>query len=240
MEEEDSDMPREMHTNDNRLAQRCAAGMAVAAGLIRLVPHPWHFTPIAGLGLFGGARLRSWWAYVLPLAVMAVSDVLLWAIRGRFDYSLLKYAFNPWVYASFLLAVLCGRLLLRHASGARIAAVSVLVSVQFFLLTNFGVWLAGSVDPQSLPDGAAVVFEEKPQFVAPIPLHYSRNLAGLIACYTAALPFTGTNAPPLGFFGNQLLGDLFYTALLFGVYALLSSGVLLPQRGREPAAARTP
>jgi hypothetical protein len=231
-------MHSETQTNDSVLARTCAAGIAVAAGLIRLLPPPANFTPVGALGLFGGARLGSWLAYVLPLAVMAVSDVLLWTIRGHSDFTLLKYAFNPWVYASFLLAVLWGRLLLRNGSAARIAAVSVLVSVQFFLVTNFGVWLASGVDPQTLPDGAAVVFQDNPKFAAPVPLHYSRNLSGLIACYVAALPFAGTNAPPLGFFGNQLLGDLFYSALLFGVYALLRSGVLLPRRLREPAAAR--
>ncbi|MGH7172512.1 MAG: DUF6580 family putative transport protein [Gemmataceae bacterium] len=233
-------MHSETRTDDSRLARICAAGMAVAAGLIRLFPHPFNFTPIAGLGLFGGARLGSCLACVLPLAVMAVSDVLLWAIRGHSDFTLLKYAFNPWVYASFLFAVLWGRLLLRHGSAARIAAVSVLVSVQFFLVTNFGVWLSASVDPQALPGGGSVVFQDNPKFAAPVPLHYSRNLSGLIACYVVALPFAGTNAPPLGFFGNQLVGDLFYTALLFAVYALLSSGVLLPRRLREPATARMP
>jgi hypothetical protein len=233
-------MHSEKQTNDSGLAQICAAGTAVAAGLIRLVPPPVNFTPIDALGLFGGARLRWWLACVLPLTVMVVSDLLLWVIRGHRDYSLLKFAFNPWVYASFLLAVLWGRLLLRHASALRIAAVSVLVSVQFFLMTNFGIWLSVSVDPQTLPDGAAVVFQDNAKYPAPIPVKYSRNLSGLIACYIAALPFAGTNAPPLGFLGNQLLGDLFYTALLFGVYALLWSGVLLPRRLREPAAVRMP
>jgi hypothetical protein len=38
---------------------------------------------------------------------------------------------------------------------------------------------------------------------------------------TVALPFVGTNAPPLGFLGNQLLGDLFYTGLLFALYSAL-------------------
>jgi hypothetical protein len=233
-------MSSQMQTNESRLAQMCAAGMAVAAGLIRLIPHPFNFTPVAGLGLFGGARLRSWWAYALPLMVMAVSDLLLWAIRGHFDYTLLKFVYySPWVYGSFLLAVLCGRWLLRNGSAARIALVSVLVSVQFFLITNFGIWYATSVDPQTIPGSAAVVFENDPKYSAPIPVAYSRNLSGLIACYVAALPFAGTNAPPLGFFGNQVLGDLFYSGLLFGVYALLSSGVLLLHRGRQPAAART-
>lgn len=211
-------MADEIQTKENRLAHWCAVGMAVAAGLIRLVPHPANFTPVAGLGLFGGARLRSWWAYVLPLVVMAISDVLLWAIQGRSEYTLWQYAFNPWVYACFVLAVIWGRLLLSKGGAGRTAAVSVLASVQFFVMTNFGVWLKG--------------------FSAPVPL-YSLDLSGLIACYIAALPFFRSDAPPLGFFGNQLVGDLFYTGLLFGAFALVRSGVLLPRRERESAAART-
>jgi hypothetical protein len=40
---------------------------------------------------------------------------------------------------------------------------------------------------------------------------YPKNGAGLLACYVAALPF----------FGNTLLGDLFYSALLFGAWRWL-------------------
>lgn len=40
---------------------------------------------------------------------------------------------------------------------------------------------------------------------------YLRTLAGLAECYTAAIPF----------FQNTLAGDLFYSALLFGGFALL-------------------
>jgi hypothetical protein len=219
-------MNTDNQTNEKRLAQICAASMAIIAGLIRLIPHPWNFTPIAGIGLFGGARLRSWWAYVLPLAIMAVSDLLLWGIKGHADLTLLTYAFNPWVYGSFLFAVLCGRLLLRNGSAARIAAVSLLVSVQFFLATNFSAWLTLSA-PLARADGTVM---------APF---YTRDLSGLVTCYVAALPFFGSDAPPLGFFGNQLVGDLFYTGILFGAYALLRRGVLVPRRLRAPTVART-
>jgi hypothetical protein len=147
-------------TSDNKTAGICAAGMAIAAGLARLIPHPFNLTPVAALGLFGGARLRSWLAYALPLFVMAISDLVLWLIQGHHDFTLLKYAFNPWVYASFLVAVLAGRVLLRDGGARRIAVISVLVSVQFFLVTNFGVWMAASVDPSSLTDGAAVVYQD--------------------------------------------------------------------------------
>ncbi|MHB1424230.1 MAG: DUF6580 family putative transport protein [Gemmataceae bacterium] len=233
-------MPSETQSNDTALARICAVGMAVAAGLVRLIPHPLNFTPIDALALFGGARMRSWITYVLPLAVMAVSDVLLWAIQGRADFTLLQYAFNPWVYASFLLAVLWGRFLLRNGSAARIAAVSVLAGVQFFLVTNFGVWLADVTRNPPLPEESAIVWRDIPGLPAPVPYHYGHNLSGLVACYVAALPFAGTNAPPFGFLGNQLLGDLFYTGLLFGLYALLRGGVLLPRLWRQPAAARVP
>src|SRR5579871_4628522 len=114
-------MNADTQTNENGLARTWAIGMAITAGLIRLIPyHPWNFTPIGALGLFGGARLRSWWAYVLPLGVMAVSDLLLLWIHGE-NYT----PFNRWVYGSFFLAVLWGRLLLRTGGAGRIAAVSV-------------------------------------------------------------------------------------------------------------------
>jgi len=39
---------------------------------------------------------------------------------------------------------------------------------------------------------------------------YPKSLAGLLACYIAAVPF----------FWNTLAGDVLYAALLFGGYAL--------------------
>lgn len=214
---------------DRGTARIFATGIAIAAGLIRLVPHPFNFTPIGALGLFGGARLRSWMAYGLPLGVMALSDILLWALNG-------SEPFNPWVYLSFALTVVWGRLLLRSGGARRVVAVSALVSVQFFLVTNFGVWLQSIRTQPVPPEGAAVVWRDYPGLPAPVPVAYAPNLSGLLACYAAALPFTQTNASPLGFLGNQLLGDLFYSGLLFGGYALLTNGALLPRRLRRALA----
>ena len=45
---------------------------------------------------------------------------------------------------------------------------------------------------------------------------YAHNMAGLMACYAAALPFLGM----------QVLGDLGYTALFFGAHALASKNVV--------------
>ena len=68
-------------TTDTKPARRTAFGVAgcgaVWAGLWRLIPHWPNFTPVGGLGLFAGARMRLWQALAVPLAVRAVSDLVL-------------------------------------------------------------------------------------------------------------------------------------------------------------------
>ncbi len=46
-------------------------------------------------------------------------------------------------------------------------------------------------------------------------LQYAQNAQGLTACYAAGIPF----------YGNQLLGDLFFNAVLFGAFSLVSKRV---------------
>ena len=81
--------------------------------------------------------------------------------------------------------MLLGRLLLKKGRLWRVPFVSLLASILFFVVTNFGVWFGG--------DGAL----------------YPKTLAGLGACYAAALPFTGdwrTDGTP--FFFGTVAGDL--------------------------------
>ena len=175
-------MSSDKRSNDNGLAWRCATGLSVVAGLVRLFPyHPPNFTPVGALGLFGGARLRPWLAFTLPFAVMAATDLALWALKGY-------PPFDPFVYGSFLVNVALGSWLLRKTNSPwRVGAVSLLASVQFFLVTNFGVWAAGRL--------------------------YPKTPAGLALCYWEGLPF----------FGYTVAGDLFFVAVLFGLYAVALS-----------------
>src|SRR5947209_20064788 len=95
------------------VARPLAAGLTILAGLLRLVPHPWNFTPVGALGLFGGGRLRSWHAYALPIGLMLLSDAALAALHGP------QYFFNgtlPFIYVSFLLYVWIGRRLRQTSS----------------------------------------------------------------------------------------------------------------------------
>jgi len=53
---------------------------------------------------------------------------------------------------------------------------------------------------------------------------YPLTSAGLVACYVAAIPF----------FQNTLAGDLFYSGLLFGGFALLERAVPALRQSGEP------
>jgi len=132
-------------------------GLTILGALARLAPHAPNFTPVGGLSLFAGARLRGWQAYLLPLALMAATDPLV----GGYSFA------TPFVYASFLINVWIGsRLLRRTQNPLRIGAAAGIGSLQFFLLSNFGVWLR-------------------------FPTTYAHTLQGLASCYVAAIPFYG-------------------------------------------------
>jgi hypothetical protein len=165
--------------------QPLAIVMTVLAALVRLAPHPPNFSPIGSVALFGGARLRGWQAYLVPLLALAITD----PIRSRMEGGYPAYSSGTIiVYGSFLISVFLGRTFLRNTnSPLRIASVVFAGSLQFYLITNFFVWF-GAHDM------------------------YPQTLSGLAACYVAGLPF----------YGRTLLGDLFFSSVLFGVYALVS------------------
>lgn len=164
--------------------QATAVTLTFAAVLLRLVPHPPNFTPTGAATVFAGARIRGWSAYLIPLLAMAATDPILSHMAGYPAYSWGSLV----VYACLLLNVLLGRKLLTGTSDPkRVGAVALAGSFQFFVITNFFVWLQSS----SL---------------------YPHTTTGFVECYTAALPF----------FERTLLADLFYSAVLFTVHAVLN------------------
>ena len=117
--------------NESKKVRPLAIGLTVAGALARLMPHPWNFAPVGSISLFGGARLRGWQAFALPLALMAITDPLL----GGYSVA------TPFVYLSFLITVWIGRRLQGTESPLKIGGASALCSVLFFVLSNFGTWL---------------------------------------------------------------------------------------------------
>jgi hypothetical protein len=128
--------------------------LIAAVASLRLLPHPWNFTPIGALALFGGAMLRDKRAaFLLPLALLFAGDLVLGF-----------YRLMPIVYASFLVSVLIGFLLRERRTAPRVAGAALLGSVQFYLLTNFAVWAAGNLYPRTAPGLAACYAAALPFF----------------------------------------------------------------------------
>ena len=157
-----------------------ALGLIVFAALMRLAPHPWNFTPVAAMALFGGAALRRpLFAFGVPLAALAISDLFLnsWLVGNALAPP------NPWVYGSFVLIGIMGYMVGTGRGVGFLAGASLTGSVLFFGLTNLGTWASGIL--------------------------YPRTMEGLAACFTAALPFFA-NTVMGDLFWNAVLFGGFY------------------------------
>lgn len=124
--------------------------IVILAVIARLIPHPPNFAPIGGLALFSGSHFKKLIALSIPLSAMIISDLFL-----GFHNTIV------FVYLSFLITVLIGRFIKRNWKS--LAFASLLSSVIFFLITNFGVWFTGAM--------------------------YPKNIEGLLQCYLMGLPF---------------------------------------------------
>lgn len=151
------------------------------AAALRLLPHPSNFTPIGALALFAGAHFDDKrWAFIVPLAAMFLSDILL-GFHGQM----------PVVYGAFAVIVCLGFALKEKKTALRVTGASLAAATFFFIVSNFAVWAF---------DGL-----------------YPMTFQGLVTCYAAAIPF----------FQNWLAGTLFYSAVLFGGFALAEKTIPL-------------
>jgi hypothetical protein len=124
-----------------------AAVMILFAAVLRVVPHPWNFTPIGAMALFSGSVLiNRRLAFLFPLAALFAGDLFVGFHR-----------LIPEVYASFLLSVLIGRWLASRRSVPRIGLAVFLGALQFFLITNFAIWKMFDTYPHT-PTGPAACY----------------------------------------------------------------------------------
>lgn len=173
--------------------------LILVAAASRFLPHPPNVVCVGAIGLFAGCYLAGRRAYLVPLAILLLSDLVGQVLRipGMGFYQPITMAM---VYAGAMAAVPIGRLMNGRSQRLRLVPLGSLgATTLFFLISNFGVWLGG---------------------------WYSMTLAGLFACYVAAIPF----------FGYSLIGDLAFSLVLFGAWEwsrqnrTLTTG-LVPHRG---------
>jgi len=150
----------------------------LAAVLVRVLPHPWNMTPVGAMFLFSAATFRSKWQGWL--VPLAALMVSDYAVAKILYQGKFSW-FSPYTLAAFSIVGLLGWTLRSKITVLRVAGVAASGSVVFWVLSNLGVW-AGHA--------------------------YPHTLAGLGACYVAAIPF----------FQNDLVGNLVYCGIMFGSY----------------------
>ncbi|MBD3425999.1 MAG: hypothetical protein GF409_02060 [Candidatus Omnitrophica bacterium] len=136
--------------------------------LLRMLPHMPNMAPVAAIALFAGAYLDKRVVPWVPLAIMMVSDLIL-GLHGVFLYT----------WGSFILIGFIGMWLKKRRTPANILGTTIFSAFLFFLITNFGVWLAW----------------------------YPHTLEGLASCYVKAIPFFRNTMISNAAFGLLLFGS---------------------------------
>lgn len=171
--------------------------LVVLAVFSRVVPHPWmNFTAVGGGLLYFGAR-RPLRESIWPVLALMATDFYLTIAFYHYPWHTSAYLIT---WAWYAAAVVLGRILLsRQITVTRVIAAPVIASTSFFLISNYAVWIGSALYPHSL--------------------------AGLGACYAAALPF----------YRNDVLSTTLITGVAFGLPILAHR--LAEQRAHSKLAA---
>ncbi len=124
-----------------------------------VLPHAWHFTPLAASLLFFGARgsRRQMW---IPLVLLAATDFAL----TRYFYAS-AFTWEQLIIWAWYAAILwLGTNLREKATFWRVVGAALGSSVSFFLISNLAAWIA-------------------------MPQIYPRSLSGVMMSYAAGIPF---------------------------------------------------
>jgi hypothetical protein len=183
------------------------------AVLSRILPHAfhavsWNFTAIGGGLLFFGSKMNdsrsSAW---MTAAKLASALAALIATDYYLTVFAFGYAFHPAAYLVtwmwYAAVCLLGMGILQKPSVLKVAAGVLASATSFFILSNFAVWAGGALYPHSL--------------------------AGLAACYTAAVPF----------YRNDVVSTAVTATALFGLPVLaakIEESLLAARNNNQPLA----
>lgn len=165
------------------------------AVITRIIPHYPNFTAVGAAALFGGAYFSRRTALLIPIIALFVSNLILnnllyrTALPGADPGFVVFQLQSLWIYAAFILIALMSFAKIRPSRLLSVLGCSLAASVILFLVSNLGVWVHSAL--------------------------YPKTMTGLLASYTAALPF----------FWSTIAGDVFYVTVLFGGLALARSYV---------------
>jgi hypothetical protein len=163
----------------------------------------WNFNAIGAAALFGGIVLKDKrLAYVVPLLSLFLSDVFLQYFTSIHALDSEYLGQLLFVYGAFLLITWIGTLI-KKVNVLTLLLSSIGTGVLFFLISNLGTFMTTNL--------------------------YPKTGAGLLACYAAGIPFYQSDNMFSSFALNGLLGNVFFTAVLFGAWAGLKQIAIAPK-----------
>jgi hypothetical protein len=160
------------------------------ASVFRLVPHWPNFTPIATIAIMGGALISNrMLGVIVPILAMAFSD-LLTIVFINYKYTAVSdYFSSPATFLIYLALIgisVLGFWIRDKQSTRNLTLVSLYSALLFFALSNFGVWMTGT-----LP----------------------KTFSGLLATYDLGIPFFGYNLAGNLFYTFLFFGAFQWSAL---------------------------
>lgn len=168
--------------------------LAIASRFIILAGPNWaNFSPMASMALFAGFYFpkRSQGVLFTIIAIW-ISNILLNNLLYSAYYEGFSWGFDKVHLSIFALIAVFGHQFSNNSiHGKTFIGMNLMTVLGFFLLSNFAVWLSSDVT-------------------------YSKDFAGLIACYTAGIPFIK----------NSLLSQFAFSILFFGGFEAVKVKVL--------------
>ena len=130
-----------MNSNKDKFILVLIVIIAAVSVILRLLPHMPNFAPIGSLALFAGLySTRKLW-FLIPLAVMFISDIFI----GFYDWQIMSA-----VYLSFLAYAVIGRVVKNNKSVFTVAGGTFAGALLFYVTTNFAVWAFSGMYPHTL------------------------------------------------------------------------------------------
>lgn len=172
-----------------------AIGLILFGAFSRLISVIPNFSAVEALALFGGAYLASrFLSIAIPLIALFVTDLILnnTILRGFYpDHEgfVIFSDYMIWNAAAIILIVLLSKVVLKKKTVLRFAGGVLGATLTFWIISNLGTFISGTL--------------------------YPKTITGLVACFTAALPFLK----------NSLIGNVLFASILFGTYEILSRSV---------------
>jgi hypothetical protein len=172
----ENDSKFKLYMKQNNVQLLIVTSMIFTAALSRLVHHPYNFTPIGAMALFGAAHFnRKLLAFLVPALALWLSDLVLNNVVYPNPFGFIWFSAYSTTYIGFAAIVLLGYVFLHEVTFGRVVFASLASSLTFFIITNTGSWIADAVYSK---DGMGLISA----WVAGIPFFWNTLLGDLFYC----------------------------------------------------------